>query len=425
MSDLQGPAARGAAAGSTRNAALDGLRGLAAAAVALCHFISAFELSMLDGNVARAHFGAAPWIAGSPLVLLYDPDLGVAVFFVLSGFVLAASCLAKPASFGELAIRRWLRLSLPVLAASVFVWAIAKAGLLHNHAAGRLAGSAWLDQHYRADLFWSRNSLTYHAWFSFWGMFAGAYPASNDPLWTIPIEMFGSLGLFAAYCLPAAWRPCRGVMLSAALVVAALAWRSPYVGFAWGAALFEISAMVRGGIWRLGDRSRWAMGLLLMAGGAAAGGMPYVLSGAYLWVWRHSYPAIAEPTLLIHRLGALCLVAAALSFVPFQRVLDGRVCQFLGRVSFMLYLLHVPLIASLGSWVVVLGAPGLGYNVAVLAALALVGAATLGLAMLGTAWVDVPLVRLSRRVAAGVARGSVVAGQAMTVWRRAIISTTK
>jgi peptidoglycan/LPS O-acetylase OafA/YrhL len=386
---------------------LDGLRGLAAMMVALCHFISAFQLSMLDGNAARAHFALASWIAGTPLIFFYDPDLGVAVFFILSGFVLAASAMAQPAGLPELALRRWLRLSLPILAASFFVYAISLAGLIHNGPAAALSGSAWLAAHYAPTLFWNHNSPGYHLWFSLFGIYAWAYPASNSSLWTIPFELYGSFALFLFYCWLGVRQASGWLRLAAALIAAAHSWKTDYAGFALGAGLFEIVQLLRAAPqWRFPRGLAWGGGLVLLAAGLSAGGWPYTLTGGpYLWLWQVSSRWVAEPTLLAHRLGALFLVGAALSFPPLRTVLNARPCQFLGRVSFMSYLLHVPLIASVASWTLVLCAPVLGYNLASAAALVVCFGSTLALAALFTSWVDGPAVRFSRLAAATAIRG--------------------
>ena len=53
-------------------------------------------------------------------------------------------------------------------------------------------------------------------------------------------------------------------------------------------------------------------------------------------------------------LGAAGIVVCAAAATRFRRVLEGRVPQFLGRISFSLYLVHLPVLATLafllGDW---------------------------------------------------------------------------
>jgi peptidoglycan/LPS O-acetylase OafA/YrhL len=45
--------------------------------------------------------------------------------------------------------------------------------------------------------------------------------------------------------------------------------------------------------------------------------------------------------------GAAGVILCAIGFEPLRRFLDAKVSQFLGRISFSLYLIHVPIIATL------------------------------------------------------------------------------
>lgn len=73
---------------------------------------------------------------------------------------------------------------------------------------------------------------------------------------------------------------------------------------------------------------------------------------------------------------------------PAQAVLRTRPALLLGRLSFPIYLLHWPVLMTLGA----------GVFVAALLALAVGGAATLALAEAFERWVDAPAVALSRRL---------------------------
>ena len=74
--------------GEQRIAALDGLRGLAAATVAIGHGLDVFPTVWLASNHGPAA-GALGWLTYSPLHLLWAGHEAVILFFVLSGFVLA------------------------------------------------------------------------------------------------------------------------------------------------------------------------------------------------------------------------------------------------------------------------------------------------------------------------------------------------
>ena len=118
--------------------------------VACSHFVDAMQPAMLgraaqiDQVAGRAGFAGSTWLGHSGLIVLYNPDLPVEVFFVLSGFVLATSVNDRPAPFVELAVRRWLRLGLPILGSTALIWPLVHWRLFWTDSAGHLANSVWL-----------------------------------------------------------------------------------------------------------------------------------------------------------------------------------------------------------------------------------------------------------------------------------------
>jgi peptidoglycan/LPS O-acetylase OafA/YrhL len=87
----------------------DGLRGLAALAVVLCHLESC----------APFHTSLTETLPGVFIIIMRHGWLGVEVFFVLSGFVITYSLRGRPITFRvvrNFGLRRWLRLSPPYYA---------------------------------------------------------------------------------------------------------------------------------------------------------------------------------------------------------------------------------------------------------------------------------------------------------------------
>ena len=128
---------------------------------------------------------------------LMEPFLGgtlaVAVFFTLSGDVLSASYWMRP-SRTELVrhtVKRYMRLTIPILAASIVVFLLIKTGLTFNHeAASMLHVNDWLGNFLRGDF-----SVFDLLWFSGITVYfeTPADRALLPFLWIIRIEMVGSL----------------------------------------------------------------------------------------------------------------------------------------------------------------------------------------------------------------------------------------
>lgn len=86
----------------------------------------------------------------------------------------------------------------------------------------------------------------------------------------------------------------------------------------------------------------------LWSAGLVAASLVIVIAG---WLVRSVAPAgtpVNDLTTDLEAIGALGLVVAAIGAPFLRRGLESRGCQWLGRVSFSLYLVHVPIIAALG-----------------------------------------------------------------------------
>jgi peptidoglycan/LPS O-acetylase OafA/YrhL len=379
-----------------RYAQLDGLRGVAALIVVLAHYVLAFQPAMYFGSVLgnRASFAAALPLARSPLTLFWQPELAVAVFFVLSGFVLAAGLRARPAPLAELVLRRWLRLTIPIVVTSAIIWAVLAAGLHADRRLAALNHSAWLDMSF-GWLAWEPNDLRTVLFQATIDLYARGRHWWNTSLWTMPIEFWGSVGLFAATLLLHRLRASARLRLGVAAAAFAALWATDYAGFAAGAALFELSCRPRGARWA------WPAGAALAAAGLLLGGTAYY--GLWIEPWntlaRIVAPFSPNPVLALHRVAAVLLVAAALVWRPAIGLLHTRPCQFLGRVSFMMYLCHAIMLCSVASWLILKLSPACGYNLATALALPAFLAVLLPVAWVGTLLVDRPGTRFAHRAA--------------------------
>ena len=163
-------------------------------------------------------------------------------------------------------------------------------------------------------------------------------------------------------------------------------------GFAVGALLWEGRRL------RMSPRLAWCGGAAAFAAGVVLGGMPYDLLGTPYWpgfVWISRW--LAEPVLAAHRAGAGLLVLAALAWPPLRWALTRAPVLSLGRVSFMVYLLHIILICSLASGIVLRLTPAWGYDAATVVALAAMLAVLLPLSWAMTWAADCPAITWSRR----------------------------
>lgn len=307
---------------------LDGLRGVAALVVVVFHGLAAFAPALTPDLHADPH-----WIADVPLAVAFNGPFAVMVFFVLSGFVVSTAVTRRSDPVMLTISLRYLRLTLPALASILLAWALLQ--IFPTSAAGLHAanGARWLIHIHNGDI----PSLIAALQHGVYGIYRWGASDFNNVLWTMRPELAGSVGIYLIYAmLPHRYR-------SAALVVTLpliLLVGSPlyYCAFSLGALLQE--ARSAGRLPRISPAFFFGLGLVLGSHGAG-------------FAERHGFdvlPVLLQPGNkegVLYALAAAFVVYGCLTSRRVSRLLSSPSCLFLGRISFGLYLVHVPLLMTL------------------------------------------------------------------------------
>jgi len=204
----------------------------------------------------------------------------------------------------------------------------------------------------------------------------------NLVLWTMYTEFWGSMLVFGLAACFMGMRNRGAILLVLALGIAGFGGTMLSVrlaAFVTGSAMAAVAFVPN-------SNRRW-FALAAIA----------CLLGSDVAVATYSLPAVR-----IDCLAAVLLLLAVVKSEPLSHLLSSRPLAYLGRISFSLYLVHQPVIYSLGSWVFLRLLSHAGYLGAALAAFICVLVTSFGLAHFTEAWIDRPSASLVRRLSNAV-----------------------
>ncbi|WP_264293867.1 acyltransferase family protein [Diaphorobacter aerolatus] len=220
----------------------------------------------------------------------------------------------------------------------------------------------------------------------------------NPVLWTIRTELFGSV--LVLVLVPLVGRLPAWLRYA---IYAGLIWQfsnDNLMAFVFGALAADLLLKPPRGL--AGLKTGCVPALIFMLGLYLLSRPYYV---PYVNLWQPVDLLMPDPTMRKpHAAGAFLLILSVGSVAPVRRLLEGRVAQFLGRLSYSLYLLHFPLLASVGALVLLAMVTHVGYGTALLLAFPVVMAICLALSMVFNRWVDEPAVAFSSRLAGALVR---------------------
>lgn len=366
-----------------RLSSLDGLRGLAALIVVFHHLsltYPAISDMYLDPAVQPPEVGTVTWwLMSTPAHLLIAGPEGVVVFFIISGLALALPVL-RSETFDWVAYfpQRMVRLYLPVAGAVAFAAIL----ILLVPGNPETASSSWVAGSSYETIEWYRPIIAFDVLFGDAGI--------NNPLWSLRWEVAFSLALPLFVVI--------GVLTRRRWLFAlAGAWLLVLLGnFSYSISLLYLPVFLLGVVLAVkldvilawaGRRSRsslaaLAIGVLLLSA---------VLLPARWIMWSINPGAetlfhIASSFVV---LGALGVVLVAVAWPPASWLLSTPPFRWLGRISFSLYLVHVPIIIAVNA---ILGGTNLLLGAAISVAVAV------PIALLFSRFIETPAHRAARVV---------------------------
>lgn len=395
---------------SSSTSALDGLRGVAAVIVVNFHILFSYTKFHDFGyglDEENTWFFQLPFVR-----LVHAGHAMVVVFFVVGGYVLSIKPLALVNSgqmdrfYGSLVssiFRRGFRLYIPAIVATFISMVTLYAGLWEHSRQYITKDKKYIyyaDNHiYPAKLFteqilhWLEQTKLLTNVFTYYnkGFSFPYYPQYDPHLWTIPVEYRSSLTLFLTLFALSRCKSCARIAFMLLLNLFCISWdRWELVCFLSGSLLCEID--IRTGILSLPKPANYEIepkvpqdtntedtpNLPLFTTTTTTTSAPtntrlspikrtitfllftlslYLLSAPPLKIsqtpgYTSLSPLIpstySDPKRFPHTLGALLLLYCTLRSSTLTTVLNHPLPQYLGKISFSLYIVHGPIIHIIG-----------------------------------------------------------------------------
>jgi peptidoglycan/LPS O-acetylase OafA/YrhL len=279
------------------------------------------------------------WVSETPLKLATAGTEAVTVFFILSGLVVALPALRTPtflwrSFFASRAVRLYLPVWVAILAAACSIWFLPRG-------TSAATGGSWLAtanaRSAPLGYLLSQASLT-----------RVGYGVDNV-LWSLRWELVFS-ALLPIFVLAARRLGAMTLPALAACVIASTAGALAHIDALHYLPVFFIGTAIAA---RLDDLRAFADGLIHRRRARCSAVALVCVSGLLLiagWLSRGIAPASSAAGVILEQLsvlGGLGLVVAVIATNGARRTLERPIAQRLGKVSFSLYLVHVPVLVTL------------------------------------------------------------------------------
>ncbi len=319
-----------------RIAYIDGIRGMAALIVVLYHYLLSFypELFPFNPNYIHTDNSLQDAFIYSPLNIFFNSGFAVCLFFVISGYALSYKYfITKDRQYlRESVIRRYFRLEIPILFSVVVSYILLKTECYSNlYTATTYTKSTFWFSHLwnmSPDFFKMLKEGLYSS------LFLGGTSSYNPVLWTMLIEFLGSMLVFATLALFG--DSSKRYLVYLLLIV--ILHTNCLPAFIIGLALCDY--------YHSKERNNFPISITALIFALAIYVGSYQKIGAS-GIWNildiisnadKSFPFI---------IGAVLFVVAVINGKWLERFFSSPLLQFLGKISFSMYLIHLLIIGSL------------------------------------------------------------------------------
>jgi len=319
---------------------LDGVRGWASFAVLLHHLLMCFlvfttpflryDRERLVRDISSNNY--LDFLAGIFVNFITDGHLAVLIFFVLSGYALSVGQLNLAKRKLALATTsRYFRLMMPILITSLIAYLLLKLNLMFNLQVATTPekSSGWLGTFYKFDA-----NIKDVIRFSFYDVFFNYdyVKTYNSSLWTMPIEIAGS---FMIYAYLGIFRTTEKINWKLVLpsTIALFLVKPLFSCFLIGYVIAELNKKYNGDYFFVFLKTK-NMEIFFIS-------IFFISATLSTYFRNNDYEACFF---------ASCIVLSASFSKNLKSFFSNRLSSYLGRISFPLYLIQIPIICSWSSF---------------------------------------------------------------------------
>jgi peptidoglycan/LPS O-acetylase OafA/YrhL len=316
---------------------IDGLRGICALIVVLSHFMVAFFPAAYWGTSVQSHmrYNIDTYLSQSPVSIFYAGNYSVCIFFLITGFVLTTT-IYKEDSLKKVATKRYFRLCIPILVATLIIYLFMKLNLFSSINVAKITGSQWLNDLYNfTPNFKEMLSITL-----FDVLFIGN-AKYNTVFWMMSILFYGS---FLTLLVTSIWGNMKNRQIIYALIILIFIKLGNmyiyYIAFILGLFCADMFINYKNILSKINDK----IALFFIVMGVYLGCYPTGVVPTNIF---YSCLNIGDDSFKIyHIIGAFLVIVGIMCNTLIKDLLSKKSFQYLGKISFSIFLVHIIVLCS-------------------------------------------------------------------------------
>lgn len=296
------------------------------------------------GNDTLSHTAWDVIMSQSPFGVLLNGNFWVCIFCVLSGLVISLGVFRKNDNIDYVSkamLKRYFRLSIPIFAVSLIIFLMLKLNLISNIQTAEITGSTWLASFYHEQF--SLKDIVIHSFVRVWLESDGNICTA---FWMLTYVFYGSFLSFILSIIGLKKKK-RILFIYIWFAFMYLYLNSLLACYAIGTAMAYIYANVQI------ERKKYKLyvgALFIVVGNLFGGYLSYVIPINKYDLLNH-LPAQISVSNFYHVIGAALLILGIWLYVPVSKFMNCKICKFLGKISFAIYIIHIPVLFSVGTGV--------------------------------------------------------------------------